>query len=1190
MNTLSVQALKRHLSSWHICRSICFLLVALFVSTAAAADVLYGQSACNNVVSTVTGNPTTDFGLVYDVVVDAAGNRFIADRSNGRIVKVAPNGTQTVIATSLGELTGIAMGADGALYVTGYSSGEVKKVLQNGTTTVIASGFYQPVGIVVDSMGNIFFCDQLGYGSINRIAPDGTVSVFVSGLGSALPLTIDNADNLYVGDYYHNRIIKVTPSGTQTVLTTSANGPNGLAFDNATGILYFSDMNINTIKRLLPSGAIEVVAGSGVAGHINGRGAVATFNYPVHLRFVAPNILYVAEYGNQALRKIEIGVAGIGNLQSFTPTSAIEGTTVTLRGNGFAGATAVNFGGSPAQSFMVDGDTTITAIVGTGASGDVTVTTPCGVLSKSMFTFGLPDPPPSSPNILSFTPTVATTGTVVTISGFGFTGIQNVLFGGAPASAFTVVADSIITATVDYGASGDVSVVKSTGLATLPSFTYVPRPTISAFTPNNGNTGQVVTITGTNFMGTALDGTTWTTSSVYFGGVEASSFTVLSPTQIQATVGAGESGTVRVETLPGNVGTRSGFCYMAPSISAFAPTSASTGTQVVITGTNFTGTTQVRFNGVNAASFTVVSDSEIRAFPATNTALTGSIAVTNPNCTGSLATFTFIPAPVIYGFWLSGGTNGDVITIDGINFDGATAVKFADTVAASFTLVSPTRITAVVGNGKTGAVTVQSPGGAGSRSKFIYYAPGAGRPNPPVITSFTPTSGPDGTVVTINGLNFQGTDWFTTAVRIGDAPDGPRTAIIQSMTATRLVVKVNGGATGKIRVYTPAGVTTSTQSFNFLPPPTITSFTPSSGAAGTVVTITGTNFTGDGYTATALRFGSTNAASFTVNSATQITATVAAGTTGRITVVTQGGTAQSATNFTFPTPPPAPTVTSFSPAVATTGTVVTIRGTNFTGAGYTTTAVSFGSAAASTFTVVNSTTIRATVAAGASGVVSVTTSAGAANKAGFTYLPNPLPTITSFAPASASVGQTVTILGTYFTGATQVYMGSASVPFTVHHSGRITVVVPANAASGVIQVVTPNGVAARPGFSVIPTVLLSKNSTAGEFASEAAATAKAARTAQIASATAISLMVYPNPATETLTVEIPDLRATSANTAALQITVTNLLGERVMNIVESASQQNNQAIMLDIRSLSQGTYLLQVQQGGSRSIARFIKQ
>ncbi|MGD0855571.1 MAG: SBBP repeat-containing protein [Dehalococcoidia bacterium] len=78
-------------------------------------------------------------------------------------------------------------------------------------------------------------------------------------------------------------------------------------------------------------------------------------------------------------------------------------------------------------------------------------------------------------------------------------------------------------------------------------------------------------------------------------------------------------------------------------------------------------------------------------------------------------------------------------------------------------------------------------------------------------------------------------------------------------------------------------------------PPTITSFTPTSGDSGTKVIITGTNFTG----ATAVSFGGMRAASFIVNSDTQITATTGTGTTGRITVKTSAGTATSAANFNF---------------------------------------------------------------------------------------------------------------------------------------------------------------------------------------------------------------------------------------------------------------------------------------------------
>jgi len=78
-----------------------------------------------------------------------------------------------------------------------------------------------------------------------------------------------------------------------------------------------------------------------------------------------------------------------------------------------------------------------------------------------------------------------------------------------------------------------------------------------------------------------------------------------------------------------------------------------------------------------------------------------------------------------------------------------------------------------------------------------------------------------------------------------------------------------------------------------LVPPTITSFTPTSGSTGTTVTITGTQFTG-----TAVKFGGTDAASFHVDSPNRITAVVGAGSTGNVTVTTGGGTGTSASTFT----------------------------------------------------------------------------------------------------------------------------------------------------------------------------------------------------------------------------------------------------------------------------------------------------
>ncbi|MFL5915038.1 MAG: IPT/TIG domain-containing protein [Gaiellaceae bacterium] len=155
-------------------------------------------------------------------------------------------------------------------------------------------------------------------------------------------------------------------------------------------------------------------------------------------------------------------------------------------------------------------------------------------------------------------------------------------------------------------------------------------------------------------------------------------------------------------------------------------------------------------------------------------------------------------------------------------------------------------------------------------------------------------------------------------------------------------------------------------------PPTISGFTPNAGQPGTVVTITGANFTG----ATGVTFGGTSAA-FSLDSSTQITAAVPSNAaTGRISVTTGAGTAVSGGTFTVSSPPvePAPTIASFSPASGPPGTAVTITGTHLTGA----TAVTLHGVAA-VYNVISSTQIQTVVPAGSStGTFSVTTSGGTA--------------------------------------------------------------------------------------------------------------------------------------------------------------------------------------------------------------------
>lgn len=179
--------------------------------------------------------------------------------------------------------------------------------------------------------------------------------------------------------------------------------------------------------------------------------------------------------------------------------------------------------------------------------------------------------------------------------------------------------------------------------------------------------------------------------------------------------------------------------------------------------------------------------------------------------------------------------------------------------------------------------------------------------------------------------------------------------------------------------------------------PTLSNVSPTSGstAGGTSVTLTGTNLTG----ATAVRFGST-AASFTVNSATSITATAPANPAGvvNVSVTTPAGTTTLTNAFTYTQPMPGLTNISPNNGPTTGGTSVTLTGSNLTGA----TGVLFDGTPASGVTVNSATSITATTPAHAAGAVAVavTTPGGSVTVTNFfTYNP-PAPVA---GPASATV-------------------------------------------------------------------------------------------------------------------------------------------------------------------------------------------
>jgi hypothetical protein len=158
----------------------------------------------------------------------------------------------------------------------------------------------------------------------------------------------------------------------------------------------------------------------------------------------------------------------------------------------------------------------------------------------------------------------------------------------------------------------------------------------------------------------------------------------------------------------------------APTVSAFSPTSGPVGTSVTVTGSGFTGATSVTFNGT-AASFTVSSDSQLTATVPSG-ATSGSISVTTAAGTGtssgSFTVTTTVAAPTINSISPTSGPVGTVVAVTGTGLSGITSVKFGGGIAAAFTVVSDTRVSATVPSGaRNGAITVSGPNGSATSSQ-----------------------------------------------------------------------------------------------------------------------------------------------------------------------------------------------------------------------------------------------------------------------------------------------------------------------------------------------------------------------------------------------------------------------------------------------------------------------------------------
>ena len=200
-----------------------------------------------------------------------------------------------------------------------------------GEGQALIASFSDPFGLAVDKRGNVIVADGGQSNRIRRVTTDGKVETIAGsseGFADGNPLqaqfntpsgvAIDRAGNIIITDTSNNRIRKLSTDGTKvsTIAGTGIagftdgrtseaqfDGPIGIAVDKS-GNLFIADTYNDSIRKITPEGIVTTVAGTGSPGYSDGPAGEAMFDTPCGVAVDEEGNIFVADTGNQAIRKI----------------------------------------------------------------------------------------------------------------------------------------------------------------------------------------------------------------------------------------------------------------------------------------------------------------------------------------------------------------------------------------------------------------------------------------------------------------------------------------------------------------------------------------------------------------------------------------------------------------------------------------------------------------------------------------------------------------------------------------------------------------------------------------------------------------------------------------------------------------------------------------------------------------------
>jgi hypothetical protein len=571
-------------------------------------------------------------------------------------------------------------------------------------------------------------------------------------------------------------------------------------------------------------------------------------------------------------------------------------------------------------------------------------------------------------------------------------------------------------------------------------------PLIESIDPTSGPPGTQVTVVGRNF-----DAQT----QVFLGNV-ALEVVSRSPARWVVRIPPGaQTGPLYVRNANGpstvNPTFRITAAPAAPEIERIEPLSGPPGTEVVVRGQNFSArlSDNVVLLGDRPLVVRSATPFDVRVVvPEGAPSGPITVRVAGAGEARSAQPFTVTAAVGIADFQPRIGPPGTRVVLTGTGFSPTKSFNrvFLNNLPVRVESASATRLeVSIPAAAATGPIVVDVRGGTRMETPGPFVVA-----QPPTISAIEPPAAPPGREVTVRGANF-GTDVRAVDLRIAGTP-----LVVRAVTPTAITAVLPADLaeqTARLNLNVAGlGPVQSPTDFTVLAPLRLAGFSPTSGPAGTQVTVTGQGFGTRPQDVSATISG---ARCEVVSVApTQLVLRVPSAQSGPIEVTVAGsGAARTSTPFVVTRPP---FVASFEPARVTIGGTVRIRGTDF-GTNPAVVDVTVGGSAVEVVSLTDTEIVVRVPPGTRSGPVAVSVRLQGTSASGGTLTVDAPLAVSEVVPVEGAVGATVTVRGEGFTPGVVVLFGNAAATPSALVPNELRVTVPPGATTGPITVRTPDG-------------------------------------------------------------------------------------------------------------------------------------